>query len=251
MLAQGVEKPQNPQSKCPPCGGDLQHCYAVVPPGNPIRHHAIVKQEPRPAPVVEAVLQPQPIPLPCCAAIPEKPLQTWADAEKERADTDKQRLQQVEVPAQNTNQFRADTERMLAEAQIGKINAETGLIGEQTTTEKGLLPLREKAMVADTGLVNMRAGYLKHDHLWQLLYHMTDGAAFGMGMSHQNVAGINVQNNGGGASVSNSGNATATGGQGGAGGSSSSSSSSASQSNSSSKSESNSNSSAAASAASQ
>lgn len=180
--------------------------------------------------------------VPCCF---EKPLQTWADAEKERADTDQKRLQQVEVPAQDTNQYRAETERMLVTAKIVKIKAEAGLIGEKATSERELLPFRKKTMQADTNLVTIRAGYLKHDHVWQLIYHAIDGTAFGMGEAYRNVAGISVNQNGA-ASVSNSGNnsASATGGNSSATGGNSSSTSS-------SKSDSSSNSSSSSSSASQ
>ncbi len=249
LLAQGAQKPPNTKSNCPPCGGDVKHCYAVLPPA-PKTVHIASSPKPQPAPAA-AEIPTLPLMMPCCL---EKPLQTWADSEKEKADTDQQRLQQVQIPSQGTNQFRAETERMLAEAQIEKIHADAGLVAQQTTDDNELLPLRKKAMQADTNLVTMRAGYLKHDHLWQLLYHMTDATGFSMGMAYQNVAGINVSQSGGGASVSNAGNnsASATGGQGGnasaTGGNSSSSSSSASNSSSSSKSKSNSGSSSSASA---
>lgn len=232
LLAQGAQKPPDTKSKCPPCGGDMKHCYAVLPPAPKTVRHVAPRPKPQPAPLA-AEVPPLPLAMPCCL---EKPLQTWADSEKERADTDQQRLRQVEVPGQGTNQFRAETERMLAEAQIKKINAEAGkidadagLVNQQTTDDSELLPLRKKAMQADVNLTNMRAGYLKHDHLWQLLYHMTDATGFSMGMAYQNVAGINVSQSGGGASVSNSGNnsSSATGGQGGQGGQGGSSSASA------------------------
>lgn len=221
----GVSLAQNAPVKkdCPPCGGDKAHCYAVLPPGPPARKTAKKASLPpavsAPAPMPAALMQ-------CCMSIPEKPLQTWADSEKEKADTDEQRLGQVEVPAQGTNQFRAETERMLAFAQIEAIRANARLTEAKATTEEGLLPLRKNAMAADANLTNMRAGYLKHDHLWQLLDHMVDATGFSMGMAYQNVAGINVSQQGGGASVSNAGNVTAKAD----GGNASSSSSSASQS---------------------
>lgn len=218
MLAQAAQKPPDAKSTCPPCGGDLQHCYAVLPPGKPVHHrrHVAVKPKQRPVPMAQSAPPPMPAAMPpampCCF---EKPLETWANAQAERADTDQKRLNQVEVPAQNTNQYRAETERMLVTAKVAKINAEAGLLGEKAATEKALLPFREKATQANTKLVTMQAGYLKHDHLWQLGYHAIDGTAFGMGEAFRNVAGINV-NQTGAASVSNSGNntsnANATGG---------------------------------------
>ncbi len=163
----------------------------------------------------------------------------YADARKEDADTNARRLDTVEIPAEA---------------------AQSDLLKAQAEEIRALTPAKVKLVEAQAYLTNMQGGYLKHDHLWKLLYHGMDGTAFGMGLAYQNVAGINVQQTGGGAAISNSGNVTAKGGAGGAGGSSSSSATggsatatggnSSSSSSSSSKSKSSSNSSAAASAAS-
>lgn len=135
------------------------------------------------------------------------PLSTFAAAKKEDADTNAARLQQVEIPRQQA-------EDALTQAEAKRITA--------------LVPYEENMMDANAKLLRCQSSW-KCGLLKDVVVQGMSSTGFAMGLAWQNVAGINVSQQGGGANVSNAGNnsATAQGGAGGAGGQGGSSSSSA------------------------